>query len=224
MKKVIVSWSSGKDSTLTLLRLQQDPRYEVVGLFTTYVADEVPFQATPLNVVEMQAEALGLPLVKIALPEVFPSNPVYQSLIVNGIQQSGLGVQAVAFGDMFCNGIAEYRKSYIEPAGWECVLPLLGEDSFALAQEIFARGIQTLVVTTDGHALDDSHCGQWYSAQFIQSLPERVDPCGEDGEFHTLVTFAPGFRQPIHLVLTQVECGERFCHQRYQASFGAIAQ
>ncbi|MBN8124784.1 ATPase, partial [Vibrio vulnificus] len=87
-----------------------------------------------------------LPLVKIALPEVFPSNPVYQSLIVNGIQQSGLGVQAVAFGDMFCNGIAEYRKSYIEPAGWECVLPLLGEDSFALAQEILARGIQTLVV------------------------------------------------------------------------------
>ncbi len=81
----------------------------------------MPFQATPLNVVEMQAEALGLPLVKIALPEVFPSNPVYQSLIVDGIKHSGLSVEAVAFGDMFCNGIAEYRKSYIEPqAGNAC--------------------------------------------------------------------------------------------------------
>ncbi|EME3971973.1 adenine nucleotide alpha hydrolase [Vibrio fluvialis] len=224
MKKVIVSWSSGKDSTLTLLRLQEDPRYEVVGLFTTYVADEVPFQATPLNVVEMQAEALGLPLVKIALPEVFPSNPVYQSLIVDGIKHSGLSVEAVAFGDMFCNGIAEYRKSYIEPAGWECVLPLLGEDSSTLAREIVARGIVTLVVTTDGQALDASYCGQWYSTEFIQSLPENVDPCGEDGEFHTLVTFAPGFRQSIQLTLTHVQRGERFCHQRYQASLEEIEQ
>src|SRR5690606_10713048 len=105
-----------------------------------------------------------------------------------------------------------------------CVLPLLGEDSSALAQEIVARGIVTLVVTTDGQALDASYCGQWYSTDFIQSLPENVDPCGEDGEFHTLVTFAPGFRQFIQLTLTHVQPGERFCHQRYQASLEEIEQ
>lgn len=78
-KRVVISWSSGKDSTLTLERLQEDPNYEVVGLYTTYVDDEVPFQATPLEVVQMQADLLGLPLITIELPAVFPSNDIYQS-------------------------------------------------------------------------------------------------------------------------------------------------
>lgn len=218
MKNVVVSWSSGKDSTLTLLRLQESADYHVVGLFTTYVDKEVPFQATPLEVVEMQAQLLGLPLIKIALPEVFPSNPVYQALIVDGLNASGLDIDAVAFGDMFCNGIAEYRRSYIEPAGWECVLPLLDEKPNKLAQEIITRGIRTLVVTTDGHTLTSQYCGRWYNEAFVTSLPAGIDPCGENGEFHTLVIWAPGFRGRIELTLTSVLCGERFCHQRYLAS------
>ena len=113
MKNIIVSWSSGKDSTLTLERLMDSDQYNVVGLFTTYLEDEVPFQATPIEVVEMQADLLGLPLVKIALPEVFPSNEQYKSLVVEGLKASDLIFEAVAFGDMFCNGIAEYRRSYI---------------------------------------------------------------------------------------------------------------
>lgn len=123
-KRVVISWSSGKDSTLTLERLQEDPNYEVVGLYTTYVDDEVPFQATPLEVVQMQADLLGLPLITIELPAVFPSNDIYQSTIVTALAESKLNIQAVAFGDMFCNGIADYRRSYIESAGWECVFSI----------------------------------------------------------------------------------------------------
>lgn len=93
----------------------------------------------------MQADLLGLPLITIELPEVFPSNDIYQSIIVNALQNSGLNVEAVAFGDMFCNGIADYRRSYIEPAGWECVFPLLGEESRVLAFEIVDRGISNHV-------------------------------------------------------------------------------
>lgn len=216
-KRVVISWSSGKDSTLTLERLNENPHYQVVGLYTTYVDEEVPFQATPLEVVQMQADLLGLPLITIELPEVFPSNDIYQSTIVSALQSSGLNVEAVAFGDMFCNGIADYRRSYIEPAGWESVFPLLGEESKALAFEIVERGIQTMLITTDGEVLPPEWCGRWYDKTLIESLPGHIDPCGEDGEFHTLVTSTPSFQGHIELTKLEVEIGERFSHQRYQA-------
>ncbi|NOI73633.1 adenine nucleotide alpha hydrolase [Vibrio owensii] len=216
-KRVVISWSSGKDSTLALERLNENQHYQVVGLYTTYVDEEVPFQATPLEVVQMQADLLGLPLITIELPEVFPSNDIYQSTIVNALQSSGLNVEAVAFGDMFCNGIADYRRSYIEPAGWECVFPLLGEESKALAFEIVERGIQTTLITTDGEVLPPEWCGRWYDKTLIESLPGHIDPCGEDGEFHTLVTSTPSFQGHIELTKLEVEIGERFSHQRYQA-------
>ncbi|MGI9919709.1 ATPase [Vibrio owensii] len=216
-KRVVISWSSGKDSTLALERLNENTHYQVVGLYTTYVDEEVPFQATPLEVVQMQADLLGLPLITIELPEVFPSNDIYQSTIVNALQSSGLNIEAVAFGDMFCNGIADYRRSYIEPAGWECVFPLLGEKSKALAFEIVERGIQTMLITTDGEVLPPEWCGRWYDNTLIESLPGHIDPCGEDGEFHTLVTSTPSFQGHIELTKLEVEIGERFSHQRYQA-------
>lgn len=213
--KVIVSWSSGKDSTLTLIKLLNDPNYKVVGLYTTYLIDEVPFQATPLEVVKKQAALTGLPLVTIELPEVFPPNDIYQSLVVNGLRNSGLEINAVAFGDMFCNGIADYRRSYIEPAGWECVFPLLGRDSQQLAQEIIDCGIETLVVTVDTSQLDGKFCGEWYSHQFISSLPVHIDPCGENGEFHTLVVKAPCFDSELKVELDECEREGRFHYQRY---------
>ncbi|WP_391088550.1 ATPase [Vibrio sp. NH-UV-68] len=216
-KKVIISWSSGKDSTLTLERLIESSDYQVIGLYTTYVSNEVPFQATPMKVVEMQAALLNLPLVKIELPQVFPSNEVYQTTIVTALKQCGLSIDAVAFGDMFCNGIEAYRRSYIEPAGWECVFPLLGESSSALASEIMLRQIKTLVVTVDGHALSRQYCGRWYNSDFIASLPQGIDPCGENGEFHTLVTKTRSYRGQLELSPTQIDVGERFSHQRYHA-------
>ncbi|MBE3826274.1 adenine nucleotide alpha hydrolase [Vibrio parahaemolyticus] len=216
-KRVVISWSSGKDSTLTLDRLNENPDYQVVGLYTTYVGKEVPFQATPLEVAQMQADLLALPLITIELPEVFPSNDLYQSAIVNALQSSGLNVEAVAFGDMFCNGIADYRRSYIEPAGWECVFPLLGENSLSLAMEVIERGIQAMLITIDGSVLSPEWCGRWYDQVLIESLPRHIDPCGENGEFHTLVTSTPSFQGHIELTKLEVEIGERFSHQRYRA-------
>ncbi|MGF1845068.1 adenine nucleotide alpha hydrolase [Vibrio clamense] len=217
-KNVVISWSSGKDSTLTLERLIEDPDYDVVGLYTTYVGNLVPFQATPIAVVEMQAHLIGLPLILIELPEVFPSNEVYQSAIVDGLKQSSLDIQAVAFGDMFCNGIAEYRKEYIEPAGWECVFPLMGTPSEELAEEIIQRGIQTFIVTVDGQHLANDWCGKAYTKELLKNLPSSVDPCGEDGEFHTLVTNAPCFKGSIDIVLQNIDSEGRFSHQKYLAT------
>lgn len=219
-QKVIVSWSSGKDSTLTLIKLLEDTAYEVVGLYTTYVGNEVPFQVTPIEVVAMQAKLTGLPLITIELPEVFPSNEIYQTTVVRGLKQSGLNIEAVAFGDMFCNGIAEYRRSYIEKAGWDCVFPLLGVDSQLLANEIIDREIKTFLVTTDNVRLSNAFCGQWYTKALLEALPQEVDPCGENGEFHTLVTSAPCFNGELHIDLNALEVGERFTHQRYTAKIG----
>lgn len=215
-KRVIVSWSSGKDSTLTLCRLLQSNQYEVVGLYTTYVGDEVPFQATPIAVVKAQALRCGLPLVLIELNEVFPPNDIYQSTVVEAIRTSGLNVEAVAFGDMFCNGIAEYRKSYIEPAGWECLFPLLGETSQALAEEIIQMGMITRLTTIDTQQLDSKYLGRCYDQTLLMELPDTCDPCGEDGEFHTLVTDAPCFSSSLNLEIMQDRREGRFHHHVYR--------
>ncbi|WP_148714891.1 ATPase [Chitinolyticbacter meiyuanensis] len=207
---VVVSWSSGKDSALSLLRLREDARYNVVGLCTTHVDGWVPYQNTPLAVVKAQAQRLGLPLVAIALPQVFPANTVYQRCVVDGLKVSGLAIEAIAFGDLFHNGIADYRRSYIEPAGWQSVFPLMGEPPTALAAEILGRGIRTRVVTVDTDQLDGRHCAAWYDAAWLASLPPNVDPCGENGEFHTLVTDMPGFSRPLTLLPGEVDRSGRF--------------
>ncbi len=215
MKNIIISWSSGKDSMLTLERLFESNQYNVVGLYTTHVKGEVPFQVTPLHVVQMQADALNLPLIAIELPEVFPSNPIYQKHVIDGLKNAHLTIDAVAFGDMFCNGIVEYRKSYIEPAGFEPVFPILGEDSQALANEILKRNIETRLVTVDSNVLSRNLCGELYSKSLIEMLPENVDPCGENGEFHTLVCNSKYFANPITLRCESLEHHDRFTHLRY---------
>lgn len=214
-QRVIISWSSGKDSALTLWRLMNDPNYEVVGLYTTHVDNDVPFQATPIAVVKKQAQLIGLPLVLIALPEVFPANDIYQQMIVEGLKNCGLQFDSVAFGDLFCNGIADYRRQYIKPAGWECVFPLLGQPSHQLANEIIECGIKTKLVTVDSTQLDTRFCGRWFDHQLLTELPPTTDLCGENGEFHSLVVDGPFYQQPLNLIWLGCETDSRFCYQRY---------
>ena len=213
--KTIVSWSSGKDSTLTLIRLMADPDYDVVGLFTTYVDDEVPFQATPLAVVREQAKLTNLPLIEIALPDVFPNNDIYQSTVIAGLKNSGLSFESIAFGDLFCNGIMEYRQRFLEPAGWRCIFPLIAQGSDNLAQEIIYSGIRTMIITVDTQQLNKEFCGRLYDQSLLEQLPESCDPCGENGEFHTLVVSAPCFNGELELILGSVEDNGRFHYQRY---------
>ncbi|OEE74648.1 ATPase [Enterovibrio norvegicus FF-162] len=217
-KRVIVSWSSGKDSALTLCRLLADDNYEVVGLYTTFVNGEVPFQATPIEIVRAQAAQVGLPLVLIELDEVFPPNSVYETAVIDGIRNSGLALDAVAFGDMFCNGIEQYRRSYIEPQGWECVFPLLGQSSTLLAKEIVETGIITQITSVDTSQLDSVFLGRLYEHQLLGELPQSCDPCGEDGEFHTLVTDAPCFSWPLAVEVDKWVLEGRFHHQIYRLS------
>ena len=151
----------------------------------------------------------------IALPEVFPAHDIYQQTIIDGLKNCGLQFDGIAFGDLFCNGIADYRRQYIEPAGWECVFPLLGQSSLQLANEIIECGIQTKLVTVDSTQLDIKFCGRWLDHQLLSEFPITIDPCGENGEYHSLVVDAPFYQQPLNLAWLERETNTRFCYQRY---------
>ncbi len=212
---VVISWSSGKDSALTLLRLLENDAFEVVGLFTTYFEDYVPFQATPIQVVQEQAGLLNLPLIKLKLPKIFPENELYKSSVVQSLTHCGISFNAVAFGDMFCNGISQYRQSYIEPAGWQCVFPLMGQTPKSLADEIIKSGIESFICTVDTEQLDGSFVGRQYDKRLLEELPSGIDPCGENGEFHTLVTNARCFKSSLKVKFETIDRTTRFHFQRY---------
>ena len=117
---------------------------------------------------------------------------------------------------MFCNGIENYRRSFLEPAGIKCLFPILAEKSENLAQEVIDRKIETRVITVDTEQLDGQFVGELYTREFIDSLPENVDPCGENGEFHTLVTNMPQFSRPIEIELLNIDRSSRFHVQKYR--------
>ncbi|MGX5175233.1 Dph6-related ATP pyrophosphatase [Aliikangiella sp. IMCC44653] len=208
---VVLSWSSGKDSALALTRLLASPHYKVVGLFTTYVKEHIPFQEVPLQLVQRQAEAAELPLVLCELPAVFPSNEVYQALVVDSLKQAPLSFSALAFGDIFCNGIKEYRESFIQPAGWQCVFPLMNSQPADLANEVITSGIKAFINCVDTQQLSGEFLGREYDHCLLRDLPAKCDPCGENGEFHTFVYQADFFKQAINTTKTS-KVDSRFCH------------
>ena len=117
---------------------------------------------------------------------------------------------------MFCNGIADYRKSYIEPAGWQCLFPLLGENSSMLAVEIIQRGIKAFICTVDTHQLDGQYIGQSFDNNFLEKLPADIDACGENGEFHTFVYDASFLKNPLVVTFDTVNSDSRFHFQEYK--------
>ncbi|MGL5402035.1 MAG: hypothetical protein ACRDA1_17075, partial [Plesiomonas shigelloides] len=113
-------------------------------------------------------------------------------------------------------GIAEFRRSYLEPQGWQTLFPLMGEPTSLLAQEIILRGIETYLISVDTTQLNGEFCGRRFDASLLAELPANVDPCGEHGEFHTLVVNSPAFTQRLDVQSLHIERQERFHFQRYQ--------
>lgn len=210
MKKVIISWSSGKDSAFTLHKMLASDEYQVVGLFTTYSAEKslVPIQATPIAFVRMQAQAIGLPLLEIPIGEKI-SNAQYQQTLLEALDDWSLDFDAIAFGDLYCNGIVEFRQKVFANTGIECVFPLLIEtdlnQSRHVAEEIVNSGIQAMLQSINLQHLDECFCGKIYDSALLNNLPSNVDPCGEVGEFHTFVFNAPFFKQAITLDMLEQE-------------------
>jgi uncharacterized protein (TIGR00290 family) len=201
-----MSWSSGKDSTLALAVAREDPELEVVGLLTTLnrAADRVAMHAVRRELLLAQADALGLPVHEVELP--WPcSNEEYEVLMTDAVATATAeGVTRMIFGDLFLADVRAYREQALHGTGLEPVFPLWNRPTPALAREMVDRGIQATLTCVDPRQLDPGFAGRAFDLDLLADLPEGVDPCGENGEFHTFVHDGPGFAHPIEVRLGEV--------------------
>lgn len=193
-----LSWSGGKDSALTLWTLRGEG-IEPEALITTVTDayDRISMHGVRRELLSRQADAAGVPLVEIRIPPACV-NDVYEARMAQAFASPPLSdVQAVAFGDLFLEDVRAYRQTRLTAAGKDGLFPLWGRDTGVLAREFIAAGFQATIVCLDPRALDPSFAGRAYDAQLLADLPASVDPCGENGEFHTFVHAGPIFTEPI---------------------------
>jgi len=211
-KKVVMAWSGGKDSALALWKLQQDPQWEVVGLMTTLNQqyNRISMHGVRRLLLEAQAESLGLRVLEVNLAHQ-ASNDRYEKAMTKATEfLKGEGVEAVAFGDLFLEDIRRYREEMMAPTGLEAVFPLWGQDTREVAHEVIREGFRAIVVSIDPTAVPLENLGRPFNETFLAGLPQGVDYCGENGEFHTFVHAGPNFRYPVSTVL-----GTREAHEGY---------
>lgn len=206
MKRIALSWSSGKDSAWSLHLLKQDPAVEVVALLTTLNQefDRVAMHAVRRQLLELQAESAGVPLWKIPLP--WPcSNQEYESRMRAVCERAvSSGIEAIAFGDLYLADIRAYREKQLAGTGLDALFPLWQLPTRELAGQMIARGLRAKVTCVDPKILPREFAGRDFDAGFLADLPAGVDPCGENGEFHTFVYDGPMFRHPIPIQLGEV--------------------
>jgi uncharacterized protein (TIGR00290 family) len=204
--KLILSWSSGKDSAFALLALRLAQAYDVVALLTTVnqVHDRVAMHAVRRELLRAQAYAAGLPLVEIDLP--YPcSNDEYETRMRAFVAQAlALQVSAVAFGDLFLEDVRAYRVRQLAETGLTPVFPLWGKPTSELAREMIASGLKAWLTCVDPKQIAPSFAGRAFDQRLLDELPAHADPCGERGEFHTFVWAGPMFSEPLQVLPGEV--------------------
>ncbi len=200
-RKVLISWSGGKDSALALDALGRDGAFEVAGLLTTVTEDyqRISMHGIRRVVLEAQARSLGLPLNVVLIPKDSDLK-LYERRMRETLDAArGEGVDAVAVGDIFLEGIRRYREEKLAQAGLKAVFPIWKRDTRELSREFIARGFKAFITCVDTQALDGSFSGRSYDDAFLADLPPTVDPCGENGEFHSCVVDCPIFSRPVRV-------------------------
>jgi uncharacterized protein (TIGR00290 family) len=202
LRRVLLSWSSGKDSAWALHVLRNDPQVEVVGLLTTVntTHGRVAMHSTRLELLRAQAQAVGLPLHIVPLP--WPcSNQVYEAAMRKAIEEGvRRGATHIAFGDLFLEDVRAYRVKQLEGCGLEPLFPIWHEPTGPLARQMIDAGLQAVITCIDPKKLPRSFAGRRFDSALLDELPRDVDPCGENGEFHTCVLAGPMFREPLRAV------------------------
>ena len=210
--KAVMAWSGGKDSACALWRLQQDARYEVVGLLTTLTEgyDRVSMAGIRRELLLAQAAALGLPVREVWIPQV-ATNEVYEERMGAAVEQMlAEGVRAVAFGDLFLEDVRAYRERTLADTGLEPVFPIWGAPTLALAHRVMADGFRAVLVCVDPRQVPAELASRDFDASLLADLPPEADPCAERGEFHTFVYDAPNFSAPIPFTRGEVVEREGF--------------
>ncbi len=205
MKRTLLSWSSGKDSAWSLHLLRQQSEYEIVGLLTTFnqEANRVAMHAVRRSLVEAQAMASGIPLCGVDLP--WPcSNADYECIMKEQCKKAvQAGIECIAFGDLFLTDIRAYREKQLENSGLQPIFPVWGMPTRELARSMIKSGVRAKLTCVDPKLLAQEFVGREFDEQLLSEFPPDIDPCGENGEFHTFVYAGPMFQHSL-----SVEAGE----------------
>jgi uncharacterized protein (TIGR00290 family) len=195
--RALVSWSSGKDSAYALHEVRRD--FDIVGLVTTVTSayERVSMHGVREVLLEQQAAAVGLPLHKIAIPAPCPNEIYEEKFLAVMASARERGVTHVVFGDLFLADIRGYREQLLARAGMQCVFPLWERDTGVLAREMIESGLRATLTCVDLRKLDAAYAGRAFDAALLADLPAQIDPCGENGEFHSFVTDGPMLERPI---------------------------
>ncbi|RLI82155.1 diphthine--ammonia ligase [Archaeoglobales archaeon] len=207
--KVLIGWSGGKDSALTLYEIEKS--YEVAALLTTVTEDyeRISMHGVRVALLEKQAESLGYPLEKILISKN-ASNEEYEAKMLEVLEKYRGRASYVAFGDIFLEDVRKYREENLKRANMKGIFPLWGRDTAKLAQNFIDFGFKAIIICVDSKFLDESFVGRIYDENFLQELPPNVDPCGENGEFHSFVYDGPIFKSRIYFKVGEIVLRDRF--------------
>ena len=198
-EKVIVAWSGGKDSALALYETLKSGRYEVLELLTTVTKDYngISIHGVRRVLLEQQANALGFPLEKTFISKG-ASDEEYENELLKALKRNlDSGVSSVVFGDIFLEDVRKYREQILAKMGMNGIFPLWKRDTQALARKFINLGFKAIITSIDSNVLAKDFVGREYDEQFLSDLPENVDPCGENGEFHSFVYNGPIFHERV---------------------------
>jgi uncharacterized protein (TIGR00290 family) len=196
---LVFAWSGGKDSAMALHSLLRDPQYEVVSLLTTVTEgyERVSMHGVRRELLHEQARSIGLPVTEVRIPPKCV-NPIYESRMSEAVLSfRDSGVRHFGFGDIFLRDLREYREKNLARENISALFPLWNVDTKKLAARFVRDGFRARTVCIDPRKLDKSFAGRELDSSFFSGLPQGVDPCGENGEFHTFVFDGPIFRSPI---------------------------
>jgi uncharacterized protein (TIGR00290 family) len=199
---ILFCWSGGKDSAMALHALQSARNYRITTLLTTVTAeyDRISMHGVRRVLLERQAESLGLPLEQVLIPPDC-SNAAYESRMQAALNEHiARGVRRAAFGDLFLEDLRAYRERNLAQIGMEALFPIWKRDTRELARDFLRLGFRAIAVCVDPRVLDPSFAGRELDQSFFDDLPPGIDPCGENGEFHTFVFDGPVFRTPIRFL------------------------
>jgi uncharacterized protein (TIGR00290 family) len=200
---VALAWSGGKDSAMALAALLSDPGIDVVALVTTMTQDHdrISIHGVRRSVLEAQVAAVGIALVEVPIPAA-ASNAIYEQALASalaGLRRKHPALRHLAFGDLFLADVRAYRERLLAALDWEPLFPLWGSNTTQLARGFVERGFRAILTCVDTMQLGAEYAGREFDSALLAALPDGVDPCGENGEFHTCVYAAPMFAQSLPL-------------------------
>jgi uncharacterized protein (TIGR00290 family) len=208
LEKVLVSWSGGKDSALSLFTLINQKRklFEIVALLTTLTEgyERISMHGVRKELLQSQSRSLRIPIEEVWIPKL-ATNEEYEAKMTAAIRNyTNRNVSSVVFGDLFLRDVREYREIFLNRLGVKCIFPIWGKDTKALANFFVNSGFKAITCCVNPKLLTKEFCGREFDLSFLSEIPNSVDPCGENGEFHTFVYDGPIFREKIGVKVVDV--------------------